>query len=309
MSSTFFTTNDGDTILRAGPEPDSKHEFRVHKFILSLASSVFKDMFAFPQPPNRNRSKVRQLPIVDIPDLPSILDTILRLIYPGVEPPKIPDLPTLSAVLSAADKYNITSIYPVLRSTLKTLHGEPFRKYIMACRFGFVEEAKEAAKMGTTRSITSENFDEEVQHISTADLYRWIRFVQEREEQGRSKINEELDWWNMDWGTDCNHAEDGKEFYFRLEKAVADAFALNPCLGSNDLFAVLDTIPDPPPGCPPSPNAESGEFYYGACAMEEFKCQLRPMTIRGNLTQIAVELSRLNHTLLDKAFEKVIGGY
>ena len=35
----------------------------------------------------------------------------------NVEPPKISDLPTPSALLSAADKYNITSICPILRIT------------------------------------------------------------------------------------------------------------------------------------------------------------------------------------------------
>ena len=112
MSSTFFTTDDGDVILRAGLEPGSRLDFRVHRLILSLASPVFKDMFTFPQPPAQNQSEEHQLPIVDVPDPPPVLDTVLRFIYPGVAPPKIANLSALSAALSAADKYNITSIYP-----------------------------------------------------------------------------------------------------------------------------------------------------------------------------------------------------
>ena len=67
MSPTFLTTTDGDIVLRAGPEPDSKHDFRVHKFILSLASPVFKDMLAFPPPPDQT-SNEHQLPVVDVLD-------------------------------------------------------------------------------------------------------------------------------------------------------------------------------------------------------------------------------------------------
>ena len=166
MSSTLFTTSDGDVILRAGADPNSKHVFRVHKFILSLASPVFKDMFALPQPPDQHDE--HGLPIVDVSDPPESLDLILRLVYPGVEPPGIPDIPTLTALLSAADKYNITSIYPTLRSTLKSLlPNHPFRAYIVACRFGFLEEAKEAARVGTTESIIPGSIDEEVRHISS----------------------------------------------------------------------------------------------------------------------------------------------
>jgi len=128
---TLFTTVDGDVILRAGPEPDSKHDFRVHKFILSLASSVFKDMFTLPQPPDQNQNEKPDIPTVNVSDPPEVLDTILRFVYPGVEPPKIADLPTLTALLSAADKYNITSIYPILRDALNTLlPGNPFRAYV-----------------------------------------------------------------------------------------------------------------------------------------------------------------------------------
>ena len=100
----FFTTDDGDIILRAGTEPDSKHDFRAHKLILSLASPVFKDMFAFPQPPSQISNEPHQLHVIDVLDPPEVLDLVLRFVYPGVEPPKITDLSVLSTLLSATDK-------------------------------------------------------------------------------------------------------------------------------------------------------------------------------------------------------------
>ena len=306
MSFTFFTTSDGDVILRAGPESDSNHDFRVHKFILSLASSVFKDMFAFPQPPDQNRSEEHQLPIIDIPDPPAVLDTILRLIYPGVEPPKIVDLPFLSALLSAADKYNIVAIYPVFRDALRTLPGNPFKKYVIACRFGFAEEAEDAAEAGNSWSVTSEKFDEEIRQISSTDLFRWFWFIQEREGQGRTMIEESLNRWEAESDSDCTHKGDGAEFYYRLEKEVRYAFVCNPRLGSKDLFALLDKVPDPPLGCEPPPDVKSGESYHD-CYAEVFRCPLRPMTIRHKLMGIAHGLDEINRYLLEKAFEKGIG--
>ena len=305
MSSTLFTTSDGDIILRAGQDPNSKHDFCVHKFILSLASPVFKDMFTFPQPPDQNRVEKPDISIIDVLDPPKVLDAILRFIYPGVEPPEIPDLPTLSALLSTADKYNITSIYPVLKGTLKTfLPRHPFGAYVVACRFGFVAEAKEAAKVSNTQSIVYHGLDEEVRHISSDDILRFSRFVQEREFEGRSKIQELLSWWHIGDG-DCFHWDAAKDFYFRLEKAVEEAFAANPCVGPAQLFALLEKVPDPPHGCEPPP--ESAEYYFDACVEDEFKCPLRPMSIRSNLEEVATELKELSSKLLDKAFEKGVG--
>ena len=301
MTSTFFATNDGDIILRAGPEPDSKHDFRVHRFILSLASPVFKDMFAFPQPPDQTLHEQHQLPTVGVLDPPEVLDTILRLIYPGVEPPKIPGLRDLTSVLSTADKYNITSIYPILRDTLKAfLPIHSFRVYVIACRFGFPEEAKEAARVSSTGSIIAQIPDEEVKHISTIDLLRFVRFVQEREHEGRSMIQATFDWWGLLNNSDCTHWKDGKEFYFHLEKAVQDAFYLDPCVESKDLFPLLDKVPDPPPGCESLP--KSGEYYQKTGDKEAFSCPLQPMTIRANLTEVASDLANLNRRLLEETF-------
>jgi len=86
-STSFFTTHDGEVIVRAGQGSGPTRDFRVHKFMLSLVSPVFKDMFTLPQPPNQNRNGEPDIPIVDIPDSPQVFDIILRFIYPGVEPP------------------------------------------------------------------------------------------------------------------------------------------------------------------------------------------------------------------------------
>jgi len=302
MSSTFLTTSDGDIILRAGTEPDSKHDFRVHKFILSLASTVFKDMFTLPQPSDENRDGESHIPIVDVPDSPEVFDIILRFIYPGVEPPDIIDVPTLSALFSAADKYNIVSILPILRQSLKTfLPGDSFGVHIIACRFRLLEEAKEAARVSTSWSMINRDYGEAVQHISGPDIYRFTRFVQKREHEGLSKIEASLGWCQAD----CYHWVDGEDFYSRLAKEVSDVFVRNPCLEVKDLFEVFDKIPDPPPGCKRREN--SAEWYHNGGADEAFLCPLLPMSIRNNLTVVAKELKRHNHKLLDEAFGKGVG--
>ena len=306
MTSAFFTTDDGDIVLRAGTEPNSKHDFRVHKFILSLASPVFKDMFTFPQPSDQNENEHPDIPVADIPDSPEVVDTILRYIYPGVELPKITKISILSALFSAVDKYNIPSMSPVLKESLKTfLPDDPFGVYIIACQFGFAEEKKQAAKLTKPESfLHPPRNTEAVQLISSTDLFRLVQFVQKRESEGRLRIGFHLDPIEVELNSSCEHdGKDTRDYFSLLEEKVKLVFAANPCAGRGDLFAVLDSIPDPPLGCDPSPM--SGDWYRQTDNDDVYDCPLRPMTIRLRLENTAGELRCLNEELLQRFFGNV----
>ncbi|KAF9781653.1 hypothetical protein BJ322DRAFT_236727 [Thelephora terrestris] len=297
-STSFFTTHDGDVILRTTQEPTTTHDFRVHKFILSLASSVFKDMFTLPEPPDQTHTEP---PVVNVPDSPEVIDIILRFIYPGVEPPRIPDVSTLAALFSTADKYNITSINPVLKESMKSfLPHDSFEVYVIACRFGLLEEAKEAARVSTTSSILRGDHSEAVQHISSPDLYRYFRFVQERESTGRRIIASRLGWYLVP-GKSCHHNSDkGEDFYTRLTKVVQEEFTESPCLELKDLLVALDRVPDPPHGCEPPPSpAEWNEDDVG-----DLPCPLVQTFIRGTLKGVVGQLNGSERSLLNRYFEK-----
>ena len=75
-----------------------------------------------------------------------------------------------------------------MRDNLKTFHSNPFGVYVVACRFRFLEEAREAAEAGNAQSVISVDFREEVRHISSTDVLRWVQFVQDRELQGLDVI-------------------------------------------------------------------------------------------------------------------------
>ena len=84
-----FDAPDADIILRALGPPE--RDFRVHKFLLSLASPVFKHMFSLPRPTSDNsgESTVAEVEIVEVTDPAEALDIVLRMIYPSFTSPSL----------------------------------------------------------------------------------------------------------------------------------------------------------------------------------------------------------------------------
>jgi len=313
MPQTFFTTADGDIILRASPESGSGHDFRVHRFILGLASPVFKEMFSLPQPPAQDQNEEHKPPIVNVAEPPEVLDAILRFIYPGVDLPKFTSLSIVLALLSAADKYDLASMRPILGDSLKTfLPRDSFEVYIIACRFGFLEEAKAAAMVSTPRSTITRDYKKEIQHLSGEGLSRFLRFVLLREDAGRSTIRSFLGASSEginDLGDENDeHWDQAKGFYLHLTKAAEEAFAHNPCLELKDMLVALDKIPDPPHGCEPWP--DPAEYCYETDCDSAFSCPLQPMFIRRIVTELVQELKDLNLTMLEEVLgeESEVGG-
>jgi len=148
----------------------------------------------------------------------------------------------------------------------------------------------------TPRSILQRDYSKDIRRISNTDLFRFVRFTQERESAGLMMIGDILGWFNLGGGCDCEHWDNGEDFYYRLAKEVGDVFVQNPRVEFRDLLAVLDRVPDPPPGCEPPSN--SAEFYHYGDDEEAFSCPLLPMSIRKNLKDVAIELAHLNHAMV-----------
>lgn len=77
-----FWYDDGTIILVAGGI-----EFRVYKGILAEHSTVFRDMFSFPQPPEAHpASGDPPCPVVHVSDSPEDLRHVLRVYMPKSDP-------------------------------------------------------------------------------------------------------------------------------------------------------------------------------------------------------------------------------
>lgn len=182
-----FTANDADLILRT---PEQKL-FRVHKSILSIASSVFRDMLAVPQSSSKSATGVeRDLPVVDVQDTAQDLETLLRMIYPVAFPP-ITDLNDLSNAFVILDKYHTEGLQERLKPLLTSstfLSTDPMRVYAIACRWGFKPEAAIATPYASSIGISTFTCVDDMRYISGLDYHHIVLLAQERREIGRTEI-------------------------------------------------------------------------------------------------------------------------
>ena len=299
-----FTTRDGDVIIRASSNPDIKHDFRVHKVVLSLASRVFKDLFQTAQPDSGQEDP---LPVISVTDSPNAMNLLLGFIYPGFVPPTITDLATLATLLTIADKYDIPTIPPIVRGRLAdkgVLKGDPFGVYIIARRWGFTVEAKRAAREINLAKISESPFSEDPLNLVKEDFLRLLWFMQKRGEEAKDRIRAlAADWVdNQDHGfLYCGEhsGDEARKYYYGLTEQIMKEFDRNPCLGRWDMVMASKRARDPP--------------HDGFCddddelhpEREEFTiyCPLRPTNIIYQLDFLACSLEQICEKYLGKAMD------
>jgi len=298
-----FTTEDGDVILRAGPEPGLKYDFRVHKIVLSLLSPVFKGLFQVAQP---DSGQGEPLPIVPITDTPESVDLLLRFIYPGRVAPIITDPLTLSTLMTIADKYGIQTVSHAVKERLadeKILEKDPFGVYVVARRWGFLDEAKLAARGLTLVKVARSPFSRDPQATASDDFLRLLWFMQKRGDEAKGAIRTGLAPPKDDMDHDrivCHEHSDGKyqEFYEGLAEVVVEKFDVDPRLNAGKLVTALMMVPDPPHtgfcGEDQPPGIPDHFFVY---------CPARPSAVIGRLSALAIDLGSICERYLSAALD------
>lgn len=297
-----FTTDDGDVILRAGPEPGLKHDFRVHKIVLSLLSPVFKGLFQVAQP---DGGRGELLPIVPITDTPESVDLLLRFIYPGRVPPIITDPPTLSALMTIADKYGIQTVAHVVKERLadeKILEKDPFGVYVVARRWGFLDEAKRAAR-GLTLVKLAKSPSRDAQTTTSDDFLRLIWFMQKRGDEAKKAIRTGLVLSKNDVDDDCvvcGKHTDAKyqKFYEELAEVVVGEFDVDPRLDEGKLVTALMMAQDPPNAgfCDEYSSPEMPDYFF-------VYCPAQPSVILGRLSALASDLGLICERYINAALD------
>ncbi|KAG9040566.1 hypothetical protein FS837_000454 [Tulasnella sp. UAMH 9824] len=142
----------GDCILCSS---DGVH-FKVYRNILSLASTVFADMFSMPQPPTTSELSISDA--IKLTEDSHVLHALLTLLYP-VELPIIDSYDLAADLVVACDKYgiNVNLLKPHLSQSLqnkKGLEKDPLGVYAIAWRLGLEEDAKHASRYTHTLDLS-----------------------------------------------------------------------------------------------------------------------------------------------------------
>lgn len=139
-----FTSPTADVILRSSDDVD----FRVHKLILSEASTAFEGMFSVPQPISPSTPNKGDLPVVRMAETAETLNALLGVLYPG-RGSQLFDLSVVGEVLIAAEKYGMSGVLKQMEHVLlqrDIVEKEPMKVYALACHCGMQRAAAAAAK-------------------------------------------------------------------------------------------------------------------------------------------------------------------
>ncbi|TDL27773.1 hypothetical protein BD410DRAFT_739026 [Rickenella mellea] len=106
--------NDGDLVVSAPNGVGGSTFYRIHRFMLSIHSYVFRDMFTLPPAADGSIETYDGVPIVHLPDSAEDMDGLLNVLY---DPSRIlfnkydPCAPAkISGVLKLARKYDFTNL-------------------------------------------------------------------------------------------------------------------------------------------------------------------------------------------------------
>lgn len=216
-----FNSPDADIIIRSSDGRD----FRVHRFILGLASVAFKDMFAAqPQPALTDPSVTVSgdftdgLPVVSLTESSETLRILFKLLYPG-DPPQISGRAVTVAIVKAMDKYMVEDYPKTITSSLLALCDEaPHVVLAFAFRHHLAPEVREAAAHSTLRTpavIRSTPFPDDELELLTTKQYHEILLYHQRCTGVAAMALVTQKWATQDWAeVACGREKIGGVLYW-----------------------------------------------------------------------------------------------
>lgn len=136
VQSDIFNSSSADLVLRSAENVD----FRVHRAVLVMASTVFEGMSGLPQPPSDDTKQ--ELPFVQLNESTRTLDVLLQMIYPDKHPKDIA-FAEVHKVLKAADKYDMHAVVARLGDLLRQTRyarNYPFEVFALACQYNLGDD-------------------------------------------------------------------------------------------------------------------------------------------------------------------------
>ncbi|KZS87859.1 hypothetical protein SISNIDRAFT_552948 [Sistotremastrum niveocremeum HHB9708] len=173
-----FHFPDADLIIRTV----DNMTFHVHKFILSFASRVFRDMLSLD---NLQRPSHPHQRVVDVSETSMIWDAALRYLYP-LPRPTFKNLGPIALLFAISDKYDIPIIASALEDTILISNLSkryPIRSFALAKKFNrarLLTRAETELVKQHCEIIRTTTVPEELDYITVDDVRRLEFYRTER---------------------------------------------------------------------------------------------------------------------------------
>ena len=166
---------DANVVLRSADQVN----FRVHKSVLAMSSTVFKTSLSRPRP--LNSELVDGLPVEQLSEDAGLLNSLISLLYPTL--PVVPgSYEEVFALLTACQKYKMVSIQSYIRAETKRgtfpapVGTEAFKAYAVASKMWLIPEKKNAARLTLNYPMTFESLEEALKSFDGRALSDLIHY-------------------------------------------------------------------------------------------------------------------------------------
>ena len=172
-----FNDTGADIVLRSSDNVD----FDVHKWPLSRASAIFKDMFSIPSTDDPSNLQ-DGLPVVCMTEDRRTLDIVLRLCYPIDKPNSTLSIPSVWRLIAAFDKYEMLENFSqTAESMLLVIAAKhPFVAYTIACRYQLLRTANRVALVSLQKPLSPEDLTKNDLESITAFQYNQLLLYHQR---------------------------------------------------------------------------------------------------------------------------------
>lgn len=213
----------GDCLLQS---PDGTR-FKVHRAILSTASTIFHDMFNMPSDRIKNEADT---PIIPLQEDAETLQAMLQILYP-IEPPTIKSLLLAEKLVTAFDKYFISTakLRHHLRGVLsleESLEKDPLACFAISWKLRLETETMLASRYTHTWNLSNVTLAEAVVSLS-GDMGALVALLDLRSRRER-ELDDLLDLINFNSHFNCrSHGEVNVSFLRDRERRARLKEALN----------------------------------------------------------------------------------
>ncbi|KAH9946682.1 hypothetical protein B0H21DRAFT_742628 [Amylocystis lapponica] len=177
-----FDDTSADVVL-CTPDHD---RFRVHSIMLKLVSGWFRTMFTLPQSAADGSADI----VLDVDEPSDVLVGLLTMVN-GAGLPSLDSIDLVEGILNAAEKYDMPGPMSIIRKLIISppLISTPLRVYEIACRLGWIDEAKMASTHTLTMDLCAAEHLDDLSRMHGRDLPRLMSLHRHRRDRLAAGLN------------------------------------------------------------------------------------------------------------------------